>query len=119
MNAFEKSTQFGRELFEINAETVRKITELSAENFKKYMELNQDYLQKLPEVRELSSFVELQREYNEKLWKGMQDDLKARGEIVREAVEDTGSVLRGAFTNAAEQSEKAADSVSNAASAAA
>ena len=108
-----------REMFEINAETMRKITELSAENFKKYMELNQEYLQKLPEVRELSSFVELQREYNEKLWKGMQEDLKARGEIVREAVEDTGSVLRGAFTTATEQAEKAADSVSDAASAAA
>lgn len=117
MNAFEKSAQVGRELFEINAETLRKITELSAENFKKYMELNQDYLQKLPEVRELSGFVELQRDYNEKLWKGMQDDLKARGEIVREAVEETGGVIRGAFNAVADQGEKAADAVSQAAAA--
>tara|TARA_Y100001933_G_scaffold117806_1_gene117735 strand:- start:54 stop:407 length:354 start_codon:yes stop_codon:yes gene_type:complete len=117
MNAFEKSAQFGRELFEINAETVRKITELSADNFKKYMELNQDYLQRLPEVRELSAFVELQRDYNEKLWKGMQEDLKARGEIVRGAVEETGTVLRGAFTGATEEGEKAAEAVSEAAAA--
>lgn len=118
MNAFERTAQFGRDLFEINAETVRKITELSTENFKKYVELNQDYMQKLPEVRELSAFVELQRDYNEKLWKGMQDDLKARGEIVREAVEETGGVLRGVFNNATDSVEKAADSVSNAAAAA-
>ena len=115
MNAFEKTAQFGRELFEINTETVRKITELSAENFKRYMELNQDYLQKLPEVRELGAFVELQREYGENLWKGMQDDLRARGEIIREAVEETGGVFRSAFTAAAEEGEKAADAVSDAA----
>ncbi|MEQ8857886.1 MAG: phasin family protein [Pseudomonadales bacterium] len=118
MNAFERTAQFGRELFEINAESMRKITELSAENFKKYVELNQDYMQKLPEVRELSTFVELQREYNEKLWKGMQDDLKARGDIVREAVEETGGVLRGVFSSATDQVEKAADQVSEAAAAA-
>lgn len=109
MNAFEKTARVGRELFQINTGTVRKITELSAENFRRYMELNQTYLQKLPEVREVSSFVELQREYGENLWKGMQEDLKARGEILREAVKDTGSVFRSAFEAAAEEGEKAAD----------
>lgn len=118
MNAFERTAHVGRELFEINAETMRKVTELSAENFKKYVELNQDYMQKLPEIRELSAFVELQRTYNEKLWKGVQDDLKARGEIVREAVEETGGVLRGVFNSAADQAESAADSVKEAAAAA-
>lgn len=115
MNAFEKSAQFGKELFEINAETLRKITELSAENFKKYVELNQDYLQKLPEIREIGAFVELQRDYGQTLWKGMQDDLKARGEILREAAEETGGVFRSAFAAVAEEGEKAASAVSEAA----
>lgn len=114
MNAFEKSAQVGRELFEINAATLRKITELSAENFKKYIELNQDYFQKLPEVREVSSFVELQREYGEKLWNGMREDLNARGSIIREAVEETGGVFRGAFNAAGDEGEKAADAVQDA-----
>lgn len=109
MNALEKSAQVGRELFELNAQTVRKMTELSAENFKKYVELNQDYFQKLPEVRALGSFVELQREYNETLWKGVQDDFKARGSILREAVEETGSVLRGAFGAATAEAGEAAE----------
>ena len=117
MNAFEKSAQVSRELFEINAETVRKFTELSAENFKKYLELNQDYMQKLPEVRELGTFVELQREYGQSLWQGMQDDLKARGEIIREAMETTGGVFRSALETATEQGEKAADAVKEAAAA--
>ncbi len=112
MNAFEKSAQFGRELFEINAGTVRKITELSADNFRKYLELNRDYLQKLPEIREIGAFADLQRDYGEKLWKGMQEDMKARGEIIREAVEETGSVLRGAFSDATAQAEKAAEAAS-------
>jgi len=109
MNAFEKSAQLGKELFEINAETMRKITELSAENLKKYMELNQSYLQKLPEIRELGTFVELQRDYGQNLWKGMQEDLKARGQILREAVEGSGSALRSAF-KAAEEGDKPTES---------
>jgi hypothetical protein len=114
MNAIEKTARVGRELFEINTETVRRITELSAENFKKYLALNQDYLQKLPEVRELSTFVSLQREYGESLWKGVQEDLKARGEILREAVEGTGEVIRGAFSEAVEEGEKAAEAAGEA-----
>jgi hypothetical protein len=98
MNPIEKGTKLGRDLFEINTDSLRKIAELSAENFKRYMELNQDYLQKLPEVREFSAFVELQRDYGKSLWEGVQEDMKARGEIVREAVEHSGSALRGVFS---------------------
>jgi hypothetical protein len=109
MNAFEKSAQLGRDLFEINADTLRKITELSAENLKKYVELNQSYLQKLPEVREIGTFLELQRDYGQNLWKGMQEDLKARGQILRDAVEGSGTVLRSAFKGG-EEGEKPAES---------
>lgn len=115
MNTFEKSAKVTRDLFEVNATTIRKITELSAENFKKYVELNQDYFQKLPEVRAVGAFVELQREYNENLWNGVQEDFKARGAILREAVEETGDVLRDAFSMARESAEKAADAVAEAA----
>jgi imidazoleglycerol phosphate dehydratase HisB len=108
MNAFEKTSKVGRDLFEINAETLRKITELSAENFKKYLELNQDFLQKLPEVRELGAFVELQRDYGQNLWHGIQEDVKARGEILRTAVEQTGAVIRGVLSGEEKVEEAAA-----------
>mgnify|MGYP002787255831 CR=1 FL=1 len=108
MNVFEKTTQAGRDLFEINTATFRKIAELSAENFKKYIELNQDYFQKLPEVRELGAFVELQRGYGQSLWQGIQEDLKARGEILKNAVEQTGTVLRGVISNNDEDQQAAA-----------
>lgn len=97
-NGMENATKLGRQLFELNNEIMVKFVELSSENFKKYLELNESYVSKLPEVSDLSSFVELQREYGQNLWEGVQADLRARGEIVREAVEQTGSLVRGTFS---------------------
>jgi hypothetical protein len=96
-NGLENAGKLGRQLFDLNNATMVKFVELSSENFKKYVELNSNYVSKLPEVNDISSFVELQREYGQNLWEGMQADVRARGEIVREAVEQTGSLVRGTF----------------------
>jgi hypothetical protein len=101
-NGLENAGKLGRQLFDLNNATMVKFVELSSENFKKYVELNQNYVSKLPEVNDVSSFVELQREYGQNLWEGMQADMRARGEIVREAVEQTGSLVRGTFEDAEE-----------------
>jgi hypothetical protein len=98
MSRMEKGIKLGQELFDLNNSTLVKIAELSAENFKKYLELNQTYVEKLPEVRDVSSFVELQRDYGQQLWEGIQADVKARTDIVRGAVEQTGSLVRGVFS---------------------
>lgn len=103
MSRMEKGVKLGQELVELNNSTWIKIAELSAENFKKYLELNQSYVQKLPEVRDVSTFVELQRDYGQNLWEGLQSDLKARGEIVREAVENTGGLVREVFNGETEE----------------
>ena len=102
-NGLENAGKLGRQLFDLNNNTMVKFVELSADNFKKYMELNQNYVAKLPEVNDVSSFVELQREYGQNLWEGVQADVRARGELVREAVEQTGSLVRGTFQDAAEE----------------
>ncbi len=102
-NGFENAGKLGRQLFELNNDTMAKFVELSADNFKKYLELNQNYVAKLPEVSDVSSFVELQREYGQNLWEGVQADVRARGELVREAVEQTGSLVRGTFEEQAEE----------------
>ncbi len=104
-NGFENAGKLGRKLFELNNETMAKFVELSADNFKKYLELNQTYVAKLPEVNDVSSFVELQREYGQNLWEGVQADVRARGELVREAVEQTGSLVRGTFEDDAVEAE--------------
>ena len=104
-NGLEKGTKLSRQLFDLNNTTMVKFVELSAENFRKYLELNQNYVSKLPEVSDVSSFVELQREYGQNLWEGLQDDLRARGELVRGAVEQTGSLVRGSFGDEVEDQE--------------
>ena len=102
-NGVENVAKIGRKLFELNNETLARFVDLSSENFKKYLELNQTYVARLPEVSDVSSFVELQREYGQNLWEGVQADLRARGELVREVVEQTGSLVRGTFGEAAEE----------------
>ncbi len=99
MNPIEKQVELGREIFELNVETVRKFAELGTENFSKYTELNQGFFQKLPEIRDIGAFVELQREYGQTLWESVQQDLSAGGTIVREAVEQTGGLIRNAFSS--------------------
>lgn len=108
MSRIEKGAQLGRDLFDLNNTTWGKIAQLSGDNFKNYLELNQSYFAKLPEVSDVSSFVELQRTYGQDLWDGVQADLQARGEIIREAVEQTGGLVRGVFSDdASEGSEEA------------
>ncbi len=106
-NGLDNVTRIGRKLFELNNETLVKFVDLSSENFKKYLELNQTYVARLPEVGDVSGFIELQREYGQNLWEGVQADLRARGEIVREAVEQTGSLVRGSLSE--EEQEVPAD----------
>ncbi len=109
MSMIEKQAKLGRELLELNVDTVRKLAELSSDNFRKYMELNQNYAEKLPEIREVGAFVELQRDYGQSLWEGVREDFKARGDIVRTAVEHTGTLVRGAFGSEPEVAEGEAE----------
>ena len=106
-NGFENAGKLGRKLFDLNNDTMVKFVELSADNFKKYLELNSNYVAKLPDVNDMSSFVELQREYGQNLWEGVQADMRARGELVREAVEHTGSLVRGTFEDEAPEAPEA------------
>ncbi|MCP5178626.1 MAG: phasin family protein [Pseudomonadales bacterium] len=108
MNPFEKTMQFGRDLMELNAEWFRKIAEFDGESVRKYIEVNQEFGKKLPEVRDVQSFLDLQRTYAETLWSNTQETFKARGELVKEAVEANTSVWRDAFQAAKPEAANAA-----------
>lgn len=103
MSVLERQVNLSRELFEINTGTVRRLVELQTEGVRKYFEMNQDFAKKLPEIKDVSSFVELQRDYGQAVWEGIQDNLKAGGEVVREAVENAGSLVRDTFTPETEE----------------
>ena len=98
MNPIEKQMQLGRELMELNAQWFQKIAEFDGQNVQKYVELNQTFAQRLPEVKDVQSFVDLQREYGETLWNGAQEAFTTRNEMLREAVEANTSAVKGAFT---------------------
>lgn len=94
MNVFEKSIQVGRDLMEVNVEWFRKLAEFDGQTVRKYIEFNQEFGKKLPEVKDPAAFFALQRSYAEQLWNGTQETVKARNDLVKEAFEANGSVLR-------------------------
>ncbi len=97
MNIIEKQTELGKTLFQINTNTVREYAQLQRENIEKYFELNRSYTEKLPEIRDLGTFMELQREYNETLWNGVRESVKEQTELLKTAMEDTGKAFQDAF----------------------
>jgi hypothetical protein len=96
-NIIERQADFGRTLFEINQNTIQELAQSTQANFKKYFELNSDFGKKLPEVTDISSYVELQREYGETLWSDIKEASQARSEILKSAVEETGEAVRKVF----------------------
>lgn len=110
MSVFEKQANLGRELFEINSHVARRMVEITGEGMKQYFDTNQEFAKKLTEVRDVTSFVELQREYGTTLYNGMNERLQTRGEVVKEAVERGSAAMRSAFTAevAEEEAQEAA-----------
>jgi len=100
MNIVEKQVEFGRKLFEINQNTFQQVMKSNQENLQKYFELNSEFGQKLPEVRDVTTFVEMQREYGETLWGGIRDAAQTQADIYRSAMEETGEAFRTSVTPA-------------------
>ena len=99
MNILEKQADLGRTIFEINQNTIQELFKATQENVQKYFALNSEFGQKLPEVRDVSSFVELQREYGETLWGNVREATESQTQIVRSAVEETGNAVRKVFAS--------------------
>ncbi len=106
MNMMEKQMQMGRDLMELNTEWFRKIAEFDGQNFQKYVDMNQEFAQRLPQIRDIQGFVDLQREYGEALWNNTQEVFKARNDMLREAMDANGEVMRGAWSTEEPVAEK-------------
>jgi hypothetical protein len=107
MNPFEQQLQLGRELMELNSEWFGKLAELDSQNLSQYVELNQDFAGKLPEVKDIQGFMELQREYGEQLWQSTQTAFQARAELVQQATDANGEAFRKVLSPAEEAKAKA------------
>ena len=97
MSIIENQVKLGRELFEINTHVARRMAEITGEGFKQVFETNQDFAKRLPEIKDVAGFMELQREYGQTLYNGVTERMQTRGEVLKEAVERGGEAMRGAF----------------------
>jgi len=105
MSVVEDQMNLGRELFEINSQVARRMTEIAGEGVKQYFETSQEFAKRFAEVRDVSAFFELQREYGQALYNGVTERLQSQGEVLKDAVERGGEAVRGAFNPAPSKAE--------------
>ena len=98
MNMMEKQAELGKSLYQINTSTLSEMAELSRKNIEQYFEVNKSFGEKLPEVREISSFMELQRDYVETLVNHTREAMQSQGEIMKSAFSETREAFQSAFT---------------------
>jgi hypothetical protein len=98
MNVIEKQAELTKSLYAINSSALKDFATLQQENLQKYIETNRSFGEKLPEVTDISSFVELQREYGATLWSNVKDSFEHQNELFRSAMEDTRDAVKHAFT---------------------
>jgi hypothetical protein len=98
MNMIQKQADFGRTLFEINQNAMQEMVRTQQENIQKYFEMNTTFGQRLPEVRDAATFMELQREYGATLWSNIKESTQSQANILKSAAEETGEAVRKVFT---------------------
>ncbi len=110
MNLFDKQATLGRGVFELAASTARRLFEVQQSGFQKYWETNQTFADKLSELKDPMSFIELQRQYGEAVWSGIAESLNENGQVWKTVAKDAGELLRDAWEvdSTAHQPEEAA-----------
>ena len=108
MNVIEKQTELTKSLFNINSGALKEFTSQQKANVEKYLETNKSFGERLPEVRDISGFLTLQREYGESLWANAKSALETQNELVKTTFEETRDAFKLAMTSN-EVSEKAAE----------
>ncbi len=106
MSIIERQTELGRSIVEINTNTLRELVTLQRENFEKYFSTNRSFGEKLPEIKDVSSFFSLQREYGETLWGNVRDAVETQNGIFRGAFDETRLALEKAFNTTEEVVEE-------------
>ncbi|MFT4712252.1 MAG: hypothetical protein ACJAVI_005513 [Candidatus Azotimanducaceae bacterium] len=97
MSILQKQADFGRTIFEINQNAIQESFRTQQENWQKYFELNSTFGKRLPEVTDISTFVELQREYGSTLWENTKEATQNQTEIMKSALTEAGEAVRKVF----------------------
>jgi hypothetical protein len=108
MNVIEKQTELTKSLYNINSGALKEFTSQQKANVEKYIETNKSFGERLPEVRDISGFLTLQREYGESLWANAKSAFETQNELVKTTFEETRDAFKLAMTTG-EVSEEAAE----------
>ena len=109
MNVIEKQTELTKSLFNINSGALKEFTSQQKANVEKYIETNKSFGERLPEVRDISGFLTLQREYGESLWANAKSALETQNELVKTTFEETRDAFKLAMTTDEVSEESAED----------
>ena len=83
MNIMQKQADFGRTLFEINQNAMQEMIRTQQENIQKYFAMNTAFGQRLPEIRDVATFMEMQREYGATLWTNIKESTQSQAGILK------------------------------------
>jgi|KNS2Surf_BmetaT_FD_contig_31_5995451_length_462_multi_1_in_0_out_0_1 hypothetical protein len=98
MNIIERQTELGKSLYEINTSTLKEYFSIQRGSLEKYVEMNREFGAKLPELKDISGALELQKEYNETLWAHTKSSFEAQSELFKGAFSNTREALKTAYT---------------------
>lgn len=93
MNVIERQTELTKSLYSINSAALKEFASQQKANVEKYMETNKSFGEKLPEIKGVTEFFSLQREYGESLWANAKTAFEIQNDLVKATYEET----RGAF----------------------
>jgi hypothetical protein len=98
MNIIEKQTELGKSLYAINSSTMKEYMTMQRTIFEKYIEVNREFGSRLPEIKDITSVVELQREYTETMWAQAKEAVEAQTDLLKGAFVETRDALKTAYT---------------------
>ncbi len=106
MNIIERQTELSKSLFAINSTAVKAYVSMQKENLERYFEVNREFGTRLPEIKDVSSVIELQKEYGETLWNNAKEALQAQNELLTATFNETKEAVKSAYTSEEVVAEK-------------
>jgi hypothetical protein len=98
MNVIERQTELTKSLYSINSAALKEFASQQKANVEKYMETNKSFGETLPEIKGVTEFFSLQREYSESLWANAKTAFEIQNELVKGTFEETRDAFKAALT---------------------
>ncbi|MFT4712251.1 MAG: hypothetical protein ACJAVI_005514 [Candidatus Azotimanducaceae bacterium] len=115
MNVIDRQTELTKSLYSINSAALKEFASQQKVNVEKYIETNKSFGEKLPEIKGVTEFFSLQREYGESLWANAKTAFEIQNDLVKGAFEETRDAFKVALATEDTLVEKVEEKVEAAA----